>query len=183
MEHQGLALHAQAAWCNIRASTRKAFRGRPPAPSALRRSAAVALFAAAGCSEPFGFIPGGELEGEVEPAPADWTHLEERHSVQLEIRPGSPYSINMWAVGIGTDVYVATREDGTRWTEYLEDTPHVRVRVDAAIHELVAVRVHDHHERHAVSTAFAAKYDLHPSDNWVADGQVFRLDRRATDPL
>lgn len=164
------------------AGTRKAFRGRPPARSALRRSAAVALFATAGCSEPFGFIPGGELEGEVEPAPADWTDLEERHNVQLEIRPGSPYSINMWAVGIGPDVYVATREDGTRWTEYLEATPDVRVRVDAAIYELVAVRVHDHDERQTVSTAFAAKYELPPTENWVASGQVFRLDRRTRDP-
>ena len=162
------------------AGTRNAFQGRPPARSALLRSAAVAVLAAAGCSEPFGFIPGGELEGQVEPAPADWTDLEERHNVQLEIRPDSPYSINMWAVGIGPDVYVATREDGTRWTEYLEETPDVRVRVDAAIYELVAVRVHDGNERRAVSAAFAAKYDLQPSDNWVVGGQVFRLDRPET---
>ena len=162
--------------------TRSAFQGRPPARSALRRSAAVAVLAAVGCSEPFGFIPGGELEGEVEPAPADWTDLEGRHNVQLEIRPDSPYSINMWAVGIGPDVYVATREDGTRWTEYLEETPDVRVRVDASIYELVAVQVHDQAERRAVSTAFAAKYDLAPADNWVAGGQVFRLDRRGRDP-
>ena len=158
--------------------TRKAFRGRPPPRSALRWSAALALLAAAGCTEPFGFIPGGELEGEVEPAPADWADLEQRDNVQLELRPGSPYSINMWAVGIGPDVYVATREDGTRWTEYLEQTPAVRVRVEASIYELVAVRVRDREERHAVSTAFAAKYDLPPSDNWVVGGQVFRLDRR-----
>ena len=155
-----------------------ASRWRPAAAQTLRRSVVVALLGATACSEPFGFIPGGELEGETEAAPADWSDLRGRHNVQLELRPDSPYSINMWAVGIGPDVYVATREDGTRWTEYLEQSPKVRVRVDSAIYELVAVSVHDRTERHAVSTAFAAKYDLDPSDNWVATGRVFRLDRR-----
>ena len=150
------------------------------AASAWRRSAAVALLAAAGCSEPFGFVPGGALEGEVAPAPTDWSDLAGRHNIQLELRPDNPYSINMWAVGIGPHVYVATREDGTRWTEYLEETPGVRVRVDEAIYELVAVRVHDEPEHQTVSTAFATKYDLDAEDNWVASGQVFRLDRRTT---
>ena len=152
------------------------------APFGVRHCAAVACLAAAGCSEPFGFVPGGELEGEPAPAPTDWSALDEHHNVQLELRPNSPYSINMWAVGIGGDAYVATREDGTRWTEYLEETPQVRVRVDTSIYELTAVRVHDHDERRTVSTAFAAKYELEPADNWVAGGQLFRLERRAQSP-
>ena len=160
------------------AGLRNAFGRWPVAARTLRGPMMAALLTATACSEPFGFIPGGELEGEVAQVPADWSDLRGRHNVQLELRPDSPYSINMWAVGIGPDVYVATREDGTRWTEYLERTPDVRVRVDTAIYELVAVRVRDRAERHAVSAAFATKYELDPADNWVAAGQVFRLDPR-----
>ena len=136
------------------------------------------LLALAGCSEPFGFIPGGALEGEAMAPPFDWSALAELDNVQLEFRPDSPYSINIWAVGLGRDVYVATREDGTRWTEYLQETPDVRVRVGTAIYELLAVRVKDAAERRKVSAAFIAKYGMDADDNWVQGGQVFRLDRR-----
>ena len=154
-----------------------AFAGRPVGP-ALGALLACAL-ALAGCSEPFSFIPGGALEGEETLPPFNWSELAEVDNVQLEFRPDSPYSINIWAVGLGRDVYVATREDGTRWTEYLQDTPDVRVRVGALIYELLAVRVYDADERERVSAAFVAKYGIDAEDNWVQTGQVFRLDRRA----
>ena len=149
------------------------------------RGAALAGFLAlAGCSEPFGFIPGGALEGNEAVAPFDWSALADIDNVQLEFRPESPYSINIWAVGLGRDAYVATLEDGTRWTEYLRESPDVRVRVGPSIYELLAVRVLDAAERERVSAAFAAKYDIDQDDNWVATGQVFRLDRRdAESPL
>lgn len=146
--------------------------------SAWRGVAVAGLLAAGGCSEPFGFIPGGALEGIDAAPPIDWSALAGIDNVQLEFRPESPYSINIWAVGLGEDAYVATLEDGTRWTEYLRETPDVRVRVGASIYELLAVRVLDAAERERVSAAFAAKYDIDQDDNWVATGQVFRLDRR-----
>ena len=97
--------------------------------------------------------------------------------MQLEFRPDKPYSINIWAVGIGQDMYIATGEDGTRWTEYLQQTPLVRVRVRESIYQLNAVRVFDTSEQQSVTQAFVAKYNL-DEDNWVVTGQVFRLDRR-----
>ena len=145
----------------------------------MRSSTAIALIIfVAGCSEPFGFIPGGALTGDVVDPPDDWSELEHIKKVQLEFRPGNPYSINTWAVGIGPDAYIATREDGTRWTDYLRDTPEVRVRVETSIYELIAVRLLDDEEHRTVSEAFVAKYGIDEDDNWVAKGQVFRLDRR-----
>ncbi len=182
----------------LRPTTRP--RAGPPCPP-WRGIALAALLALGGCSEPFGFIPGGALEGDEAMPPFDWSTLadvdnvqlevrpdsvnpQRKHirdhgddNVQLEVRPDSPYSINIWAVGLGADAYVATYEDGTRWTEYLRETPDVRMRVGASIYRLLAVRVHDGEERERVSAAFAAKYDIDEDDNWVATGQVFRLDR------
>ena len=93
------------------------------------------------------------------------------------MRPGKPYSINIWAVRIDSEMYVATDEDGTRWTEYLQQTPLVRVRVNESIYPLNAVRVLNPVEHRTVTNAFIAKYNL-DQDNWVVTGQVFRLDRR-----
>ena len=135
----------------------------------------------AGCGKPFGFIPGRELDGDEAPPPQDWAEIDKIATVQLEFRPDKPYSINIWAVGIGQDMYVATGEDGTRWTEYLQQTPEVRVQVRESIYPLNATRVLDPAEHHSATDAFVAKYNL-DEDSWVVNGQVFRLDRRSPAP-
>ncbi len=147
----------------------------------MRLFVAIALLFLAGCDKPFGFIPGRELDGDEVPPPQDWTEISSIPTVQLEFRPDKPYSINIWAVGIGQDMYIATGEDGTRWTEYLQQMPMVRVRVSESIYPLNAVRVLDPAERQSVTETFVAKYNL-DEDNWVVTGQVFRLDRRTLEP-
>ena len=144
----------------------------------MRVFVAIGLLLLAGCDKPFGFIPGRELDGNEEPPPLEWTEIDRIATVQLEFRPDKPYSINIWAVGIGQDMYIATGEDGTKWTEYLQQTPLVRVRVSESVYPLNAVRILDPAEHQNVTDAFVAKYNL-DEDNWVVTGQVFRLDRRS----
>lgn len=90
-----------------------------------------------------------------------------------------PYSINIWSVGKGENLYIATSEGGTRWSKILErgDTD-VRVRFDTAIFELKASKVTDGVEREAVNQAYIAKYDLDTEGDWVETGRIFRFDRR-----
>ena len=147
----------------------------------MRLFVATAFLFLAACDKPFGFIPGRELDGDEVPPPQNWSEIDRMPTVQLEFRPDKPYSINIWAVGIGQDMYIATGEDGTRWTEYLQQTPSVRVRVRESIYPLNAVRVLDAAEQKSVTDAFVAKYNL-DEDNWVVAGQVFRLDRRNIAP-
>ena len=147
----------------------------------MRLVVAIAFLVLAGCDKPFGFIPGRELDGDEIPPPQDWSEIDRIPTVQLEFRPDKPYSINIWAVGIGQDMYIATGQDGTRWIEYLQQTPLVRVRVHKSIYPLNAVRVLDATEQQSVTDAFVAKYNL-DEDNWVLTGQVFRLDRRTLEP-
>jgi len=56
----------------------------------------------AGCSEPFIVFAGGELSGETAAPPDDWSALRDEETFQLETRPEDPYSVNIWAVGIGS---------------------------------------------------------------------------------
>jgi hypothetical protein len=140
----------------------------------------VVLFALllAGCSEPFVTLPGGALSGEPTPAPADWSALESIETIQVEFRPDDPYSHNIWGVGIGADLYIATSADGTRWTPMVAADPRVRARVGTSLYDLNAMPVTDADERARVAAAYQKKYDIDPSDNWVDDALVYRLDRR-----
>ena len=138
----------------------------------------VGLLLLAGCEEPFIVFAGGELSGEVEHPPDTWTVFDSHSTVQLETQPDDPYSINIWCASVAGDLYVATGEDGTSWTEHIARHPHVRMRAGATIYELEARLVNNAAERGNVSQAFASKYDMDESDNWVMQAMIFRLDRR-----
>ncbi len=133
----------------------------------------IALCAA--CSDPMVMIPGGKLDGTDTAAPALWSGIP--NTIQLETRPDDPYSINIWGVGIGEHLYIATGEDGTTWSAFIEADPAVRVRIGDNIYTLQGALVSDAAERAAVASAYAKKYELELDDNWVDTGLIFRLNR------
>jgi hypothetical protein len=139
---------------------------------------AAALICLAGCSEPFIVFAGGKLSGEEGVPPADWSELRDEETFQLETRPDNPYSVNIWAVGIGEDAYIGTGPGGTRWSEYIMQDPRVRLRVEEAVYPLLAQPVTDVDERKQVAQAYGEKYGMDRDQNWLADALVFRLDRR-----
>ena len=141
-----------------------------------RKWAVFALaLAAAGCSEPFVTIPGGELSGADQAPPSSWGAVPD--TIQLETRPLDPYSINIWGVGIEADLYVATSGGGTAWTEFIEADRNVRVRIDDRLFRLQATLVDENGERGRVVQAYYDKYEVDPHDGWVSEGMIFRLER------
>jgi len=139
---------------------------------------AALLLTLTACSEPFIVFSGGELSGEEAPSPADWSSLEKVETVQIETRPADPYSVNIWAAGIGEDLYIGTGPDGTRWSQHLQEDPRIRLRVDHTLYALLAHPVTDPEERRRVARAYVDKYELDADENWVMDAIIFRLDRR-----
>jgi hypothetical protein len=142
---------------------------------------ALALLAAlglAGCG-PLVMIPGGELSGEVRPAPADWSFSDAVDTVQLETRPSDPYSVNVWGVGLGERFYIASgggRE--SRWAQYMLENGDVRLRIDGAIYELRATLTEDPGELDAFLEAAQRKYEFEPEPEQRAKAILFRLDPR-----
>lgn len=130
------------------------------------------------CGDPVLILPGGALRGEPTPAPAEWSALAAVDTIQVEFRPQDPYSHNIWGVGLDQDLYIATGEDGTRWTPFVASDPNVRVRAGTELYDLTAVSVTDADERARVADAYAKKYELEADDNWVTTGLIYRLDRR-----
>ena len=109
-----------------------------------------------GCGGPVGPIAGGALSGSGAQPPAQWRSVPE--AIQLEVRPTQPYSVNVWSVGIGPYLYVATGAEGSTWTGYLQEDRNVRVRVDGVIYALRAVVVGDAEERRQAVAAYMKKY-------------------------
>ena len=147
---------------------------------------ALALVAVA-CGGPVGPFSGGALEGPPGPERvADWTFVNELETVQLEVRPGDPYSVNTWAAGIGPRLYVPTSMirgtlDPTEraWVAAVEADPAVRVRIDGAVYERTMVRVVDAAEFDAARAQLEMNYEIVPEDRdpdrviWI-----YRLDER-----
>ncbi len=145
----------------------------------MRLTSLVLVTLLVGCGNPISMLPGGALDGVPTPAPADWSSVANVKTIQVEFRPSDPYSHNVWCVGLGRDLYIATSGKGTRWTPFLAADPRVRVRVVTALYNLTAVPVTEAAEQARVGDAYSQKYDIKADDNWVADGGlIFRLDRR-----
>ena len=134
------------------------------------------MLALAGCGDPIVMLPGGELDGTLTEAPAEWENVPD--TVQAEFRPGrDPYSINIWAIGIGPDLYIATGKDGTRWTQMLADDPAVRLRINERIYALMASPVTETSERQRVYDRYVEKYDIDTGSDMLEGAIVYRLDR------
>jgi hypothetical protein len=101
---------------------------------------ALAAFA---CGGPFAVLPGGELDGEVEPVPSDWAFAGDYGTIQLETRPEEPYSVNIAYTVLEGRLYVNAGDTETQWVKNMTATPLVRLRMDGVLYELRAERVTD----------------------------------------
>ncbi len=85
-------------------------------------------------------FPGGELSGEVvTETPSDWSFVSDRF-VDLETRPGDPYSVELNYFVREGKLYIDPAE-GRTWFGYIRDDPRVRVRFADKIYPLKAVLV------------------------------------------
>ncbi len=145
--------------------------------SAWMAAGPLALACLLGCG-PTLLMPGGQLSGPVEPAPADWSFSDEISTIQLETLPADPYSVNIWAVGLGARLYVHAGANRARWVENLMTDPQVRVRVAGKLHPMTATRVDDAGEFAAFADAYEKKYGMRPRNEDVSEVYLYRLDAR-----
>ncbi|MEN8160487.1 MAG: hypothetical protein ABFS41_10490 [Myxococcota bacterium] len=131
-----------------------------------------------GCNGPLVLLPGGALEGETAPAPADWSFAADVDTVQLETLPSDPYSVNIWVIGLGEHLYVHAGANRSTWVENMETDPNVRMQIADSIYELVATRVESQEEFDRFSEAYEEKYGNPPRNGSVVEAYLFRLARR-----
>lgn len=144
---------------------------------ALLLTAWLAALGALGCG-PFLLISGGELEGHVVGAPSSWDFAEEISTVELETRPSDPYSVNIWATGVGNALYIHGGASRANWVDHIEADPDVRVAIEGKLYPLRATRVEDAAEFRQFSDAYENKYGTRPRNEVVAEVYLFRLESR-----
>ncbi|MDP6977998.1 MAG: nitroreductase/quinone reductase family protein [Myxococcota bacterium] len=127
------------------------------------------------CSGPFVLFPGGALEGRIATAPTDWGFTADTDTIQLETNPGDPYSVNIWAIGLGNVLYVHAGASHATWIENMEADPRVRVRIGETVYELNAARVEDQAEFDRFSAVYEEKYGNPPRNPSVEEAYLFRL--------
>ena len=141
---------------------------------ALTTLALVFTLGLTSCSQPLGTFPGGKLEGTLAEPPAAWSQVPD--TIQLEVRPDDPYSVNLWAVVAAGHLYVSSSRNPT-WAQRIDADPRVRLRIGQALYPLSAARVTSAAELGAVAAAHQAKYNSSlPAD--PASVRLYRLSPR-----
>ena len=137
---------------------------------------------------PLGPLAGGRIDGErAATPPADWLFSDAHQTIQLEVRPADPYSVNVWCVATGGSLYVgAGRGASSVWARALFDDPRARVRVGTLLYDVIAARVTDVAEIETYLEALSEKYgslgsqaelsDFQPDSDNPASAILFRLD-------
>jgi hypothetical protein len=132
----------------------------------------------AGCSGPLVLLPGGALEGPTAAVPDDWSFTNEVETVQLETRPADPYSVNIWVIALGENLYVHAGASRSAWVDNMEADPNVRLLVGESIYELAAARVEGQDEFDRFSDAYERKYERRPRNESIGEVYLFRLAAR-----
>ena len=126
------------------------------------------------CTDPLISIPGGKLKGEVVNVPATWSNVPD--TIQFEVNPSNPYSVNICAVVADDHLHVAT--GNAKWVPFIAEDPNVRVRIDGKIYEMTAARVTDKIAQATVVATYVAKYEVDDTADWMTEGNAYRLSPR-----
>lgn len=139
-----------------------------------RNSMIAALLAfLSGCN----YIPisGGKLDGELTEPPGDWTDVASAKIIRLETNPQDPYSVKLWILGVGADLYVHAGATRTTWVEHIEVDPNVRLLIGEKLYELRAERVTSQDEFDAMALPYKAKYGNAPRNPNIDEAYLFKL--------
>lgn len=127
-----------------------------------------------GCG-PTLLLPGGALSGPDSEAPVDWSFSDEVSTIQLETNPADPYSVNIWAVGLGDRLYVHSGTNRATWIEHMETDPQVRAKVGESIFALQAEQVTSAEEYSIFANAYEKKYGNRPRNENISEIYLYRL--------
>jgi len=112
---------------------------------------------------PLGPFRGGALSGTVDPDPSpDWEAVGT--TVELEIRPDAPWSLQAYALPDGGELYVPSfYAERRRWVPVALADPRVRVRVGGRLYERRIVRVDDPATRARLVALMATRHGWDPN--------------------
>lgn len=133
----------------------------------------IFLSALTACGQPLLVIPGGRLSGEPAAENVDWRNLP--NTIQVELRPNDPYSINLRIVAIDQDLFIGTANANSKWAREVVTNPLVRISVDNKIYALEAYAVNDTERRSQILQVYKEKYGLNTNKQKIQQMLLFEL--------
>ncbi|MEM7080013.1 MAG: nitroreductase/quinone reductase family protein [Pseudomonadota bacterium] len=137
--------------------------------------ASMLSFGLAGCGDSSP-LSGGALTAAEAPLPDEWTAVAADNVVQLETNPDDPYSVNLWVIGQGPNLYVYRGTSDATWVDNIKANPAVRIQIGESVYALRAERVEDDAEFSTFADAWESKYGSdRPQETNPADAYLYRL--------
>ena len=127
------------------------------------------------CNGPLPFMSGGALDGAVLPTPAEWTSIKESAVVQLETRPGDPYSVNIASTVVDRVLYINAGDTETEWVKHMNADPLVRLRISGGVFELRSERVVNAAEITKFGAAWTSQGFFHRNPDDLEEVWIYRL--------
>lgn len=140
-----------------------------------RALAVMVVLGLVACDADFVPLAGGALTGRLTPPPGDWTEIARPEIIRLETNPAKPYSVKLWVVGQGSNLYVHAGANRAAWIEHMDADPGVKVLIGEALYELSARRVTSQSEFDEFAAAYEAKYGNRPRNEKVNEAYLYRL--------
>ena len=144
----------------------------------VRLSSLLLLLVVLGCNGPFGLLPGGKLDGKVEPVPPDWAFAGDYGTMQLETRPEEPYSVNIAYTVMEGRLYINAGDTETKWVKNLTANPLVRLRMDGVLYDLRVERVTNTAEISEFGKAWTSQSMFRRNPAELGEVWVYRLNSR-----
>jgi hypothetical protein len=135
--------------------------------------ACVFLFGLTACGQPFLIIPGDRLAGEAVSGPIYMKDLPS--TIQVELRPEEPYSINLRVVEVERGFFIGTANQRSQWAKQIESDPFTRISIGGKIFTVNASRVTEADKRSRVLRAYEDKYGLDPRRESINNMLLFEL--------
>ncbi len=145
------------------------------------RNAVVGVFCCTllcACSGPVGPIAGGALEGQPMDWPESWEFTDSVENVLLQTNPQDPYSVTIWCVREGEQLYIAASDDDNQWVVNMMEDPRVILSVEGNLINGRTSIVSNTDEINRIIQAYLIKYEIDNEENFVEEeGVLFRFNR------
>ncbi len=135
-------------------------------------------------TNPYGILPGKQLtEEEVTEPIEDWSFTEQYRRVTNEVRPSDPYSVNTSSLLHDGVLYIPSGRGGkNRWSQFLIQDPHMRIRVGTKLYPVTATWMEDPALLAQLGEAYDKKFARPPGEERTAEElarfRFFRIDSR-----
>ena len=102
------------------------------------------------------------------------------NTIQVELRPEKPYSINLRVVVVEQGLFIGTANKGSKWAKQIVIDPSTRVSVEGKIYTVNASRVTEADKRSRVLRAYEDKYGLDPRRENIRRMLLFELHSKSS---